>query len=241
MLRILVLGAGFAGLWSAVAAARRLDELGVGSDRVEILVVNRTPWHSIRVRNDEADLEATGVPLADVLDPVGIKHVVAQVTDIDIPGREVACTIDGTAKALAYDRLVFALGSRLARPDIPGLAKHAFDVDTFEGAARLTDHIAGLPLCPVGTGQYDVLVVGGGLTGIEVATEIFGRLRTAIAHAPVSDPVLLPRVILADHKAWIGSDMGESARGHRRGTSITWGRDARWCFGDLRRRARYHS
>jgi NADH dehydrogenase len=48
MQRILVLGAGFAGLWSAVAAARRLDELGVSSGEVEILVVNRTAWHSIR-------------------------------------------------------------------------------------------------------------------------------------------------------------------------------------------------
>ena len=36
MHRILVLGAGFAGLWSAVAAARRLDELGAGPDEVEV-------------------------------------------------------------------------------------------------------------------------------------------------------------------------------------------------------------
>jgi NADH dehydrogenase len=50
MHRILVLGAGFAGLWSAVAAARRLDELGAGPDEVEVLVANRTAWHSIRVR-----------------------------------------------------------------------------------------------------------------------------------------------------------------------------------------------
>jgi NADH dehydrogenase len=47
MQRILVLGAGFAGLWSAVGAARRLDELGIGPDRIEVTVVNRTAWHSI--------------------------------------------------------------------------------------------------------------------------------------------------------------------------------------------------
>jgi NADH:quinone reductase (non-electrogenic) len=212
MQRILVLGAGFAGLWSAVGAARRLDELGVGPDRVEVLIINRTPWHSIRVRNYEADLEATRVPLADVLNPVGVKHIVAQVTDIDIPGRKVTSAIDGAAQVFAYDRLVFALGSRLARPDIPGHAAHAFDVDTFEGAARLNDHIAGLPFRSKGAGQYNVLVVGGGLTGIEAATEMFGKLRTMIAHAPASAPVPSPRVILADRKGWIGSDMGESAR-----------------------------
>ena len=121
MHRILVLGAGFAGLWSAVAAARRLDELGAGPDEVEVLVVNRTAWHSVRVRNYEADLDATLVPLADVLDPIGIKHIVAEVTDIYAPERKVACTIDGASQLLAYDRLVFALGSCLAEPAIPGL------------------------------------------------------------------------------------------------------------------------
>ena len=59
MQRILVLGAGFAGLWSAVGVARRLDELGVDPGEVEVLVVNRTPWRSIRVRNYEADLKGT--------------------------------------------------------------------------------------------------------------------------------------------------------------------------------------
>jgi NADH dehydrogenase len=33
MRRIVVLGAGFAGLWAAIGAARKLDELGIGPDR----------------------------------------------------------------------------------------------------------------------------------------------------------------------------------------------------------------
>jgi NADH dehydrogenase len=39
-----------------------------------------TAWHSIRVRNYEGDLDATFVPLADVLGPIGVKHIVAEVT-----------------------------------------------------------------------------------------------------------------------------------------------------------------
>ncbi|MGH7083080.1 MAG: hypothetical protein ACREFV_11490, partial [Acetobacteraceae bacterium] len=54
--RILVLGAGFAGLWSALGAARELDRRGIGPDQVEIVAVNRDAWHSIRVRNYEASL-----------------------------------------------------------------------------------------------------------------------------------------------------------------------------------------
>jgi NADH:ubiquinone reductase (H+-translocating) len=212
MQRILVLGAGFAGLWSAVAAARRLDELGTGPGDVEVLVVNRTPCHSIRVRNYEADLDETRVSLADVLDPIRVKHIVAEVADVNVSERKVACTMDGASQALAYDRLVFALGSRLARRAIPGLETHGFNVDTFEAATRLNDHIGSLPSGPVSTGQYNVVVVGAGLTGIEVATEMFNKLRSTIAKAPASGLAESPRVILADHQAWIGSDMGESAR-----------------------------
>jgi len=39
--RIVVVGGGFAGLWSAVGAARKLDELGLGPDDVAITLVNR--------------------------------------------------------------------------------------------------------------------------------------------------------------------------------------------------------
>ena len=42
MKRIVVLGGGFAGLWSAVGAARKLDELGIQSDRIEVVLVDRT-------------------------------------------------------------------------------------------------------------------------------------------------------------------------------------------------------
>ena len=57
MARILVLGSGFAGLWAAVGGARKLAELGIPRGQVEILVVERNPYHGIRVRNYEPDLE----------------------------------------------------------------------------------------------------------------------------------------------------------------------------------------
>ena len=95
MQRILVLGAGFAGLWSAIGAARRLDQLGIGPDRIEVTVVNRTAWHSIRVRNYEADLDQTRLPLDEILGPIGVHHVEGEVTDIDFSARRVACSTRG--------------------------------------------------------------------------------------------------------------------------------------------------
>lgn len=99
-----------------------MDELGSGPGKVGVLVVNRTLWHAIRVRDYESDVDATLVPLADVLDPIGVKFTPADVTAIDTCERKVAYMAGGAARALNYDRLAFALGSRPGQPTIPGLA-----------------------------------------------------------------------------------------------------------------------
>jgi NADH dehydrogenase len=205
MQRIVVLGAGFAGLWSAIGAARKLDELGIGPDRVMITLVDRSAFHSIRVRNYEADLADTRVPLDEILRPIGVARVEAEVTDIDLVQRRVL--FSDSTEPLSYDRLVFALGSRLVRPAIPGLAEYAFDIDTYDGGSRLNAHIVGLSARKPSPEQWTALVIGGGLTGIEVATEMPAKLRAALGGGPGT-----PRVIIADRQPWIGSDMGEKAR-----------------------------
>ena len=180
MARILVLGAGFAGLWAAVGAARKLDEIGVRTGEVEILVVDRNPYHNIRVRNYEIDLGNVAIPLGEVLDPIGVSHLTAEVQTIDVAKQQVTVATRGGREVLAYDRLVLALGSELVRPDIPGLAANAFDVDTYSAAVRLNAHIAALSTSPVSPGRSTVVVVGAGFTGIEVATEMPGKLGRAI-------------------------------------------------------------
>lgn len=194
--RILVLGGGFAGLWSALAAARAREVFGAG--QIEIVLLNDTPWHSIRVRNYEADLSGTRVALDEVLAPVGVHRIEGKVTGVDVAAKTVTYDAEGP-QTIGYDRLVFALGSQLARPNLPGLAEHGFDVDTYAAAMRLNEHIAGLGPRASST----ALVVGGGLTGIEAAAETPDKLRAA--------GVVAPRVILADHAPRIGSDMGEGA------------------------------
>jgi NADH dehydrogenase len=207
--QIVVLGGGFAGLWSAVGAARKLDELRYGPETAEVTVVNRDGYHGIRVRNYEADLSEVRVPLDDVLGPVGIRRVEGEVVGIDLAKQAVTVATAGGQRTLPYDRLVFALGSQLLRPNVPGLAEHGFDVDTYKGAARLNTHLQSLLSGPVTAGQWTVVVVGAGLTGIEAATEMMGKLRTLLARANATPPF---RVILADREPRVGSDMGVSAR-----------------------------
>jgi NADH:ubiquinone reductase (H+-translocating) len=209
--RILVLGGGFAGLWSAVGAARKLDQLGIGSDDVAITLVNRDAYHGIRVRNYEIDLKPVRVRLDDVLEPVGVQRIEGEVINIDVQSQAVRVKLSASTgvATLGYDRLVFALGSELKRPNISGLAEHAFDVDTYGGAVRLNAHLQALPGQPDSPGQYTVVVIGAGLTGIEAATEMPLKLQPVLAQALATRAA---RVILADHKPKIGSDMGDNAR-----------------------------
>jgi NADH dehydrogenase len=200
MKRIVVLGAGFAGLIAAVGAARKLAELKIDKSDIAVTIVNRDPWHSIRVRNYETDLSDVRVRLDDVMGPIGVDVMIGEVEGLDCSRHEIRC--GGTT--LPYDRLVFALGSELVRPPIPGLAEHGFDIDTFDAAERLAAHLAALPRRPTSPGQFTALVVGGGLTGVEMATELGTRLRDIAGVAPA-------RVILADRSPRIGSNMGDAA------------------------------
>lgn len=201
MQRIVVIGGGFAGLWAAAAAARRLDELKSPSAAVRITLINRDPWHSIRVRNYEQDLRDARVPLADILDPIGVELVLGEVVAID-PVRQAIRLASGATHE--YDRLVVASGSALVMPAIEGLHQHAFHVDTFNGGDALNRHIASLGTRPASAGRDTVLVIGAGLTGIEAACEMPGKLTTA--------GIRNGRVILADAQPHIGSDMGDEAR-----------------------------
>src|SRR5689334_11834993 len=179
MTRIVVLGAGFAGLWAALAAARKRDEIGAAAAEVEILVVDRNPYHNIRVRNYEVDTSAAAIPLAELLDPVGVKHRIAEVQAVDAGRQQVSITTDGGSEVIGYDRLVLALGSQLARPAIPGLKEYGFDVDTFAAATRLEAHLADLGSEADSESRSTVVIVGAGFTGIEVATEMPGKLDKA--------------------------------------------------------------
>jgi len=201
---VVVIGSGFAGLWAALGAARRLDELGVPVGTVDVTVLSATPFHDIRVRNYEADLSECHIPLADVLDPAGVAHIAAEVTAIDTDTGTVA-TADGVT--YGYDRLVLASGSQVVKPAITGLREFGFDIDTYDGAVALQRHLQALADDPPAPAAATVIVVGAGLTGIEAACELPGRLRTLFAGTGIR-----PRVVLVDHNPVVGSDMGAAAR-----------------------------
>ncbi|GII75151.1 pyridine nucleotide-disulfide oxidoreductase [Sphaerisporangium rufum] len=203
MVDILIIGGGFAGVWSAAAAARVRAE--TGSD-LSITLIAPGKDLVIRPRLYEADPDRMRVPLDRFLTPIGVRHVPATVSSIDAGNRTVTA-IDRGGRPLdfRYRRLVLATGSRLRPAGIPG-AEHLHDVDTIERAVALDRHLRGLP---EGPGRRTAVVVGAGFTGLEVATELAGRLA---ALADPADPADRPRVVLVERAGEIGPDLGPGPR-----------------------------
>lgn len=204
MLQILVVGAGFAGVWSAASAMRAIQEAG-REDQIRVTVVAPNDDIVIRPRLYEDNPEKMRVALDRVLGPIGVQRVAATVTSIDTEDHTVtAVDRTGSQRVLPYDRLVLAAGSSLVRPEVPG-AEHLFDVDTMPAAARRHAHIGNLPRLTAHPGQFTAVVVGAGFTGLEVATELPSRLAAVADEHPV-------KVVLVDRGQELAEPLGAGPR-----------------------------
>jgi NADH dehydrogenase len=203
--KILVIGGGFAGLWSAAGAARMADQLGAA---VQVTLVNRDDQHSIRVRNYEDDLDETRVPLRSVLDPIGVALTIGDVTGIDTARRSVRVDAQGSTEDLSYDKLILASGSHLVRPPLPDVDGCLFDVDTYAQALRLKQHMAGLATMPPRPGRFTAVVVGSGATGVELACELPQRLRALVRASKQPEALDDVRVLLVDRGKRIADHLG---------------------------------
>jgi NADH dehydrogenase len=207
MQRILIIGAGFAGMYAALSAARLRDEQNVTADTLEIVVVAPEPRLVIRPRLYERAPETMVAPLTEVFEAVDVKYEQGQVDVIDSAGKSVVIVgRDGMRRSLSYDRLVLAAGSLGAKPDIPGLAKYGFSVDQLDDAIALDQHLTALANRPSSAARDTVVVAGGGFTGIEVATEMPSRLRAILG------PKANVRVIIVDRNEVIAPAMGAHPR-----------------------------
>ena len=196
---ILIIGAGFAGVWSALSAARLLDQ----AQRADLSISVLAPQPELRIRPRfyEADAHTLKAPVGELFEAVGVHFITGNAEAIDADARSVSYTDShGQRQQISYDRLILAAGSQVARPAVPGLAEHTFDVDQMESAVRLEQHLKGLAALPASTARNTVVVCGGGFTGIETATEMPARLRPLLG-----DNV---RVLLVDRGASVGAALG---------------------------------
>lgn len=199
--QILIIGAGFGGMWTALSATRLLDIHG--HNQVEVTVLAPQAELRIRPRFYEPEAHRLVAPIGELLDAVGVTFIKGAAETIDVQQKHVVYTDAAGARQIRpYDKLVLATGSGLALPDTQGVAQYAFDVDQIEQAIRLENHLKSLAELPPSRGRNTVVVAGGGFTGIETATEMPARLRAILGeHADME-------VIIVDRGEKVGASLG---------------------------------
>ncbi|MFI6733087.1 NAD(P)/FAD-dependent oxidoreductase [Nonomuraea sp. NPDC050451] len=172
--RVLILGAGYAGMAAAIQLAAR----GKGRENVQVTLVNSQERFTERLR---LHMSATGQRVAELsipelLEGTGARFVRGWVTAVDADAKLVRIDDD---RVLHYDTLVYGLGSVADTAAVPGVEDHAYTLNSAQDAELLADRLARL-------GRGTVVVGGSGLTGVESAAEIAEQY-------PELDVVLLGR------------------------------------------------
>ncbi|KAG5790282.1 hypothetical protein H9Q69_010663 [Fusarium xylarioides] len=201
--RIVIIGAGFAGVWSALSA-QRLINLNNKEQDIEVLVIAPKQALILRPRLYEQDPSKMKQPLEPLFRSAGIRFCHGIVETIDTNSQTVHVkSVSGDESDIAYDRLVLAAGSAVARPkSLTGLKEYAFDIDSIAAATKLESHIKNLESIPISKARDTVVVCGGGFTGIEIATELPNMLKH----------IEEPRIVLVESASVVGPELGEGPR-----------------------------
>ncbi|MET9450328.1 NAD(P)/FAD-dependent oxidoreductase [Streptomyces cinerochromogenes] len=166
-MKVVVVGAGYAGAFAANRVAKRVKG-------AEVTVVNERPEfvERIRLHQQVAGTAVAATPLTSMLGA----GIAARVGSVEKIGDGLVTLADG--ESIGFDYLFLAVGSTV-RP-LPGTVP----VGTWEGAEQARAALAALPA------GSTVTVIGGGATGIETATEVAEArpdLRVRLVGAAVAD------------------------------------------------------
>lgn len=168
---IVILGAGYAGLLSALRLANQTRRANV-----EITLINAISTFAERIRLHQVIVgqKLKQHPIENIVKGTGIQFVQAKVTAIAPESHRLTLQAADGETTMIYDTLVYALGSRTNTALITGAAEHAVTLDapmTWSGQLQTVAERGG-----------DVVVIGGGLTGLEAASEIAEIYPTAKIH-----------------------------------------------------------
>lgn len=170
--QIVILGAGYGGLLSALTVRKYLNK-----SEAQVTVVNQHPTHQIitelhRLAARNVSEKAITIPLEKLFKGKEIDLKIARVDSFSVDNKEVKLS-DGST--LTYDALVVGLGSTTSYFGIPGLRENSFPLKSADDAVKIYQHIENRIREYAKTkneADATILIGGGGLTGVELAGEI---------------------------------------------------------------------
>lgn len=180
---VLIVGAGYAGV-------RAASLLGHRRSAVDPILIAPEPYHSLAIRLHQVaagrlDPRFARVPIAAVARRHGFRWRQDRLVGIDAATRQFVLAEGG---AVAYDYAVLAFGGVPEWYGIPGMKEHAFTIGSWDGALALRERVLRLA---ASERAPTIAVVGGGLTGIELAGELAERAGWRIWLIEAA-PTLLP-------------------------------------------------
>lgn len=219
MQTIVIVGGGAGGL----ELATRLGDSVGKSARARVVLVDRWPAHFWKpllhtVASGKRDAQATQVDYAAQASEHGFEFHRGEVLGVDREARRIDLapwlTDDGAevlpARSLGYDKLVLALGSVTNFFGVPGAAEHVLTLDDVPQAEafhqRFIDgciqasarHAAGTGGAEHNQG-LDIVIVGGGATGVELAAELSHSAQTLARYkVHALDPVRHVRIRIVE-------------------------------------------
>jgi NADH:quinone reductase (non-electrogenic) len=202
--RIVILGGGFAGVYTALALEKALAR----RDDFEIVLVNQENYFVFQPMLPEVISGTIG--LTDVVSPLRrlLRRTdihVREVESIDLENRVVTTSpgFKPHPHLISYDHLVLALGTVTDFRGLPGLPEHAMPFKNLGDALALRNHLI-RALEEASIERHDAelrrqlltfVVAGGGFSGVEVVAEVNDFVRSVARHYPRIDPSEI-RVIL---------------------------------------------
>ncbi|MFB9484000.1 NAD(P)/FAD-dependent oxidoreductase [Streptomyces filamentosus] len=236
--RILVVGGGYVGMYTALRLQRQL-RTELRASAAEIVVVTPDPYMTYQPFLPEAAAGSLSprhvvVPLRRVLDRCRL--LIGEVESVDHAKRAAILTTLATDEegagpvALTYDELVLAPGSVSRTLPVPGLAEHGIGFKTVEEAIGLRNHV--LEQLDIASSTRDpalrdaaltFVFVGGGYAGVEALAELEDMARYATRYYHNIKPEDL-RWVLVEAAGRIlpevGDEMGRYAIRELRGRNV---------------------
>lgn len=205
---LLIIGGGFAGFWSAISAIRQSRELGM-ADSLSVTLINPDPYLSIRPRLYEVSLKGLRIKLSQYLNPLGVNVLIGKVEIIQPETQSLLIHTTEGIRKMTYDYLILASGSHLKGANIPGIEK-SFNIDNYTNAKKLETQLAKLVKRNFAKpGDDTFVIVGGGFTGLEIATIIKEKVQSIqLKFAKQTNPIQV--VLIEKEKAIAQGYSGEA-------------------------------
>jgi NADH:ubiquinone reductase (H+-translocating) len=175
MKELVIVGGGFAGLKAALSANYEIKQ---NKGEVQVTLISPNDFLVIRPRLYEQNPEKMKAPLQPILEAVGINFVQGRVTKINPAQTQISVQMTRQLEIeMSYDNLILAAGSVLNNPPIPGVETHSWNIDSYEAAVDFDSHLLKVARFPNSPGHNRFVILGAGITGIELAAELRSRIQ----------------------------------------------------------------